>query len=227
MPPMKPTYGELEKRVRELEHEVDKLRNLEDGLKVREGTLQALLNAPTETAILVDLEGAILAANEVAAKRIGKSAAELIGLGIFEYLPHDMAVSRLAIAKEVIHSGKPIRFQDKRAGRFYDNNVYPVLDDEGKIRAFAIFAKDVTETKKAGEALLLERDKLLAALAKIKTLSGTISICAACKKIRDDKGYWNQIESYIRKHSEAQFSHGICPECANNLYPDLVDDDKN
>ena len=54
----------------------------------------------------------------------------------------------------------------------------------------------------------------------IITLSGLIPICANCKKIRDDKGYWNQLESYIEKHSEAQFSHGICEECAEELYGD-------
>lgn len=56
--------------------------------------------------------------------------------------------------------------------------------------------------------------ELEAALAKVKTLSGMLPICASCKKIRDDKGYWTQIESYIRHHSEAEFSHGFCPECA-------------
>jgi len=54
-----------------------------------------------------------------------------------------------------------------------------------------------------------------------KTLKGFLPICASCKKIRDDKGYWNQIESYIRDHSEAEFSHGICPECIEKLYPEL------
>ncbi|MDJ0876752.1 MAG: response regulator, partial [Desulfobacterales bacterium] len=63
--------------------------------------------------------------------------------------------------------------------------------------------------------------KLLAALKEIKILSGLLPICAACKKIRDDKGYWNQIESYINEHSEAEFSHSICPDCAQNLYPHL------
>lgn len=64
-------------------------------------------------------------------------------------------------------------------------------------------------------------EELQEALKKIKQLGGMLPICASCKKIRDDKGYWNQIESYIRDHSEAQFSHGICPECAKKLYPDL------
>jgi len=56
------------------------------------------------------------------------------------------------------------------------------------------------------------------ALAEIKTLKGIVPICSSCKKIRDDKGYWNLLESFIEKHSEASFSHGICPECSDELY---------
>jgi len=63
--------------------------------------------------------------------------------------------------------------------------------------------------------------ELQATRAKVKILSGLLPICASCKKIRDDKGYWNQIESYIRDFSEADFSHSICPDCAKELYPDL------
>jgi len=59
------------------------------------------------------------------------------------------------------------------------------------------------------------------ALGKVKTLSGLLPICCSCKKIRDDKGYWNQIEAYIQDHSEAEFSHSICPKCAERLYPEL------
>jgi hypothetical protein len=55
----------------------------------------------------------------------------------------------------------------------------------------------------------------------VKTLSGYLPICASCKKIRDDKGYWNQVEAYISEHSEIEFSHGLCPDCAKKLYPDL------
>lgn len=65
------------------------------------------------------------------------------------------------------------------------------------------------------------------ALAKIKTLSGFIPICASCKKIRDDRGYWSQIEKYITEHSDAQFSHGICPDCAHRLYPNITVDDES
>src|SRR5207245_6885723 len=61
------------------------------------------------------------------------------------------------------------------------------------------------------------------ALTDVKVLSGLLPICASCKKIRDDRGYWNQIEAYIGDHSEAAFSHGICPECAERLYPGLAE----
>jgi len=85
---------------------------------------------------------------------------------------------------------------------------------------------DITDRKQA-EA---DRDKLILELQetldRIKTLSGLLPICAHCKNIRDDKGYWNRIETFIRDHSEAEFSHGICPECAKKFYTDfeLYDD---
>lgn len=60
------------------------------------------------------------------------------------------------------------------------------------------------------------------ALKKVKLLSGLIPICANCKRIRDDRGYWNQVEQYIAEHSEAQFSQGLCPDCMRELYPDFA-----
>ena len=82
-------------------------------------------------------------------------------------------------------------------------------------------AEERANLKRAEE----EREKLIhelqEALAKVRTLSGMLPICASCKKIRDDKGYWNQIESYIRDHSEAEFSHSICPDCKKKLYGDV------
>ncbi len=68
--------------------------------------------------------------------------------------------------------------------------------------------------------------ELLASMDEIKTLRGIIPICASCKKIRNDKGIWEQIETYIRDHSDAEFSHGICPECMQELYPELIREDE-
>ncbi|MFA6497874.1 MAG: response regulator [Desulfurivibrionaceae bacterium] len=80
---------------------------------------------------------------------------------------------------------------------------------------YAIERKRIENEKEQAIAELQE------ALAKVKLLSGFIPICASCKKIRDDKGYWQQVESYIEKHSNAEFSHSICPDCTHRLYPEL------
>ena len=94
------------------------------------------------------------------------------------------------------------------------------FDREGKpVRGVGI-VQDITERKsmeKEREALIIELRK---ALENIKTLSGLIPICSSCKKIRDDKGYWNNLESYIERHSDASFSHGLCQECSDRLYGD-------
>jgi AmiR/NasT family two-component response regulator len=75
----------------------------------------------------------------------------------------------------------------------------------------------------ARERLILE---LQEALAQVRTLSGLLPICSSCKMIRDDEGYWNQLEAYIQDHSEVVFSHGLCPECAKKLYPEIFGDDE-
>jgi CheY-like chemotaxis protein len=79
--------------------------------------------------------------------------------------------------------------------------------------------------------IVREKEKLIAdlqdAMAQIQTLSGMLPICANCKSIRNDKGYWERLESYIAKHSKAEFTHGICPECMKKLYPEYTVDDSH
>ncbi len=102
-----------------------------------------------------------------------------------------------------------------------ENFVKIQRNKKGKMVGVYGASRDITERKNVQEALIKEKKNLEEALAEIKKLSGLLPICASCKKIRDDKGYWNQIESYIRDHSDAEFSHSICPICAKKLYPDL------
>ena len=77
------------------------------------------------------------------------------------------------------------------------------------------------------ETLACKIEELREALDQIKTLRGIVPICMNCKKIRDDQGFWNQVEVYVRDHTEANFSHAICPECMNRLYPDYKEDESN
>jgi hypothetical protein len=85
---------------------------------------------------------------------------------------------------------------------------------------------EIEERRKAEaekERIILQ---LQEALSRVKTLTGLLPICASCKKIRDDEGYWHQVEEYIMDHSEADFSHGICPDCIHKLYPDFYSQDE-
>jgi len=120
-----------------------------------------------------------------------------------------------------------IPLTNEKIGPYILNNrliTLVFLPITGEQSTHLIILTDVTERLQAERALQQERDRLQKALNEVKALSGLLPICAACKKIRDDKGYWNQIETYIRDHSEADFSHSICPDCARKLYPDYFNE---
>ena len=114
-----------------------------------------------------------------------------------------------------------LQWQSRKHGIEIENRpVLAILKQVAEIEVKLSLAHQEIEARKAAER---DRDtvieELKQALSEVKTLRGFLPICANCKKIRDDKGYWNRIEAYIEEHSNAQFSHGICPECAKKLYP--------
>jgi PAS domain S-box-containing protein len=98
--------------------------------------------------------------------------------------------------------------------------VRTVLNSDGTVAYIEGFVEDITQRKQTEE----ERERLVLelreAISQVKTLHGLLPICTSCKKIKNDKGYWEQVEVYVRDRSEADFSHGICPECAERLYPE-------
>jgi len=119
-----------------------------------------------------------------------------------------------------------LRLQSNKKGiEIEQRPVLAILKEVAEIKIELTSAKQEIARRKAAEK---EKELLIAelqtALNEVKTLRGLIPICANCKKIRDDKGYWKQIEAYIEEHSDAFFSHGICPDCVNKLYPDLMDE---
>ena len=147
----------------------------------------------------------------------GLKEKDLIGKTVLEVLPGTEPYwiekySRVAL------TGNPMEFDhySKEIKKYFEVKAY-----SPKHGQFVTVFNDITD-KKISE---MDKDKLIEELKKavneIKTLRGIIPICSICKKIRDDKGYWNQIEAYIQKHSDADFSHGICPECAAKHYPEI------
>jgi hypothetical protein len=118
-------------------------------------------------------------------------------------------------------------WQSHKKGIEIENRpVLAILKQVAEINVKLTLAQQEIEARNAVEK---ERDRVIVelkqALSEVKTLRGFLPICSNCKKIRDDKGYWNQIEVYVRDHSEAEFTHGICPECFKKLYPkELLED---
>jgi PAS domain S-box-containing protein len=110
-----------------------------------------------------------------------------------------------------------------------DLSVGCVRESKGSLKYLVTLMSDITERKEIEEGLekaRKEREQLIgelkAAMANVKSLSGLLPICATCKKVRDDRGYWSQVESYIQDHTEATFSHSMCPDCFKRLYPELA-----
>ena len=96
------------------------------------------------------------------------------------------------------------------------NSVHFLIAMTGEVGINIVFL--LMNSQKSEDQLIQTNDELQKVIDNVKTLSGLLPICSHCKKIRDDKGYWNQIEGYIQAHSDAEFSHGMCPECSDDLY---------
>ncbi len=118
-------------------------------------------------------------------------------------------------------SGHPVYFENKteRKGeeKYVSVRMVPHFVNNEVIGFFSALM-DITELKKAELENMKLIEELSTSLAEVKTLSGLLPICSSCKKIRDDEGYWQQLEGYIQEHSGASFSHALCPECTDKLY---------
>lgn len=141
-------------------HDITRIKQSELALREGEKMMQALLNASTDLAFMVDRGWIIQAANEVAARRFGKTVAEWVGTYGLEYLPPNVASRRKTIGDEVFHTGNAVMFEDINQGTHFINTIYPIFDTTGKVSRLAIFARDVTEQKQNEGALRRQRTLL-------------------------------------------------------------------
>ena len=185
------------------------------------------VNSSVGGMIITDLNGIIHYANSSFCRMFDYTADEISGVNaadLFstkEVRTFNDVVTILDISKDDTEEF----IVEKKNGEIFTVEVSAsnVTNVSGQIVGRMASFTDISKRK----ALEVDREKLIKklqdALDTIKTLRGIIPICASCKKIRDDKGYWNQIEIYIKDHSYADFTHGICPECSKKLYSEFMD----
>jgi PAS domain S-box-containing protein len=125
----------------------------DEALETSRGNLQALFNATTDSTLLMDLDGTILATNEVFARMVQKKPEEIVGTYAYDLIAPDSAKKRKTVIDEVIKSGKPTRFEDERGGEWFENSIYPIFGVQGKVARLAIFVKNVSERKQMEDEL--------------------------------------------------------------------------
>jgi len=187
---------------------------------------KAFHSAPYAILITRLADGKIIEVNDGFELITGYAAAEVLGKTTFELAFWAHGEDRAAVVKQLSAEGRiqgrDLIFRNKSGepliGHFSAATI-TIRNEKCVLSSIS----DITARKQAEaerERLLAEREK---ALSEIKVLSGLLPICMSCKQIRDDQGYWNKIELYIRSHSQAEFSHGLCPACAHKLYPEYIE----
>jgi PAS domain S-box-containing protein len=212
--------------------EIRRRKRVEAMLRESEDKYRSLFNQSVEGIYLHDLEGRILDVNQVACSQLGYSRDELLQLSVFD-LNSDVKDSVNLSKDEILRQWKQWqaeqRFTLEAEYQRKDGTVVPAEISTGVIRygdrnVILAIVQDISIRKQAEQELERVVRELRSSLAEIKTLRGIVPICSHCKKIRDDEGFWNQVEAYVSMRTEAKFSHGICPECVKKLYPDFYAD---
>ncbi len=157
----------------------EQMPNEDEDLRTRlrevEAMSRTLLNARvTDSTLVIDKAANIRAVNVIAADRLGKPVAELIGENLYDLFPGKLGIFRKARIDEVFESGKPNRFEDERLGVVFDNHVYPVIDERGEVSSVVIFARDITGQKKAEADADLRQEQLVQA-DKLSSLGVLVS----------------------------------------------------
>jgi PAS domain S-box-containing protein len=187
---LKPDCKTLEKRIRELEEALHQFRQAGKSVGEAEETARALLNATSESAMLIDTKGTILAVNEVAVCRLGKLNVNIIRMNINDVLPSNVAIPIKKKIDAVISSGEPTQFEDESEGFLYANTIYPVFGRHGNVEKLAIYTRDVTDQRRAVEALRESEEKF-------RSISSSAQDALIMMGSKGNITYWNEAAERI------------------------------
>ncbi|MBP8976253.1 MAG: PAS domain-containing protein, partial [Bacteroidetes bacterium] len=219
------------RRELELEEKKQLAEAIAEATTKERNLLRTLIDNLPDEIHIKDIDGRIVVCNKVFLERLGlKNEQDVIGKKNEELMEKEFAdrltaeEQKVLERKENLYDIEDVNWSDQN--RIISRTIVPLKNLDGNVTGIVVIERDITERKKNEK----EREKLIAelqqSLADIKMLSGLIPICSNCKKIRNDQGYWIQLESYIQTHSDTKFTHGICPECAAKLYPNISKSNK-
>ena len=184
-------------------------------LRAYDAQCRALFELMPISVVLLDARGVVRDANPSFCRNIGFPRNEIVGSHVSKFAQESRVVikknlRRLLAGEQLDHEVTNV--QKDGSLRFYELHETAVTLPDGS-RGILAVSSDITERKNSEQ----QRENLIAelkkALAHVRTLHGLLPICASCKKIRDTHGHWNKLETYISEHSDASFTHGLCPDC--------------
>jgi len=217
-----------------LSTKIAQIRRSEQEVKRERDKAQRYLDIAGVMLLVLDTDANVTLVNKKGSEILGYKERDIVGKQWLTHFVPERAHDQVKDAFNRIVSGQlgrdeymenPVltRTGEERLIAWH-NTV--VKDNGGKVISMLTSGTDITESSRA----TAEREKLIRKIQKTLTmvnqLSGLLPICASCKKVREDSGYWTQIEAYVQEHSEAEFSHGICPECEEKLYPEFSGKDQ-
>jgi PAS domain S-box-containing protein len=206
--------------------DVTECKQTEETLAQELFRMRILIDQSRDGIVVLDQNGKVYEANKRYAEMLGYSIDEIYQLHVWDWETQWTRSQLLEMVRTVDDTGDFLQTRHRRK----DHSCYDVeISTNGAVcggqQLVFCVCRDITERSQAAH----EREKLILelqeAIRKVKQLNGLLPICSSCKRIRDDQGYWSKIETYIREHSDAEFTHGICPECEKRLYPEFCDDD--
>lgn len=230
--------AELVRMNQALQAEVEERRNMEAALRDSEARLRTVVDSTPDWIFIKDTQFRFLLANRSIAEVLNHTPEEVIGKDDIELgHPRELVLGDPAKGirgyrsddREVMESGQPKVIEAEPAlvhgqTRILNTVKVPLRDAQGRVCGLLGYVRDITEIKAAHA----ERERLItqlqAALAEVHTLSGLLPICGWCKKVRDDSGYWSNVEGYLKRSSGLEITHGICPECSKQVLVELNKD---
>ena len=212
------------KAVRGVAHfrDVTEHMQAEEALRDEISRRRILVEESRDGIVLMDVEGRVVESNLQFAHMLGYSMEEMHSLAVWDWEAELTEEEVRVLFATVDTAGQHFLTRHRRKdGTFYEVEISSNGATFGGRKYVLAVCRDISEAKQAErerEALIKE---LQEALTEIKALRGILPLCSYCNKVRDDEGYWEQVDVYISKHSHADVSHGICPDCAKRFFPEL------